>query len=152
LRDAGRPRTLPTIGAVSDAAPFVVPDVPRRPPSTCSVAGCSNPARNGRCVEHRRRADRIRRRAPWRGSFYSSKEWAAIRAAVLADSIWCECGPDCCAVPRCIAPATVVDHISPRRVELAAGRDPERRSNLAALAKRCHDRKTAAESGIAGAR
>ena len=72
---------------------------------------------------------------PWRD--YHG-EWPAIRDAVLREEPFCRCG--------CGRRSEVVDHISPRRVEIAAGRDPNRRANLQALAKVCHDRKTARET------
>jgi 5-methylcytosine-specific restriction endonuclease McrA len=129
--------------------------VPHRPPTICYVAGCANPANEtGRCDFHtaqrRADADRGREEQPQRRGFRSSRRWREIRAGILAARTVCECGRDCC--PRgCRRASVVVDHISDRRVELAAGRDPERPGNLQALAKRCHDRKTARTVGLGGA-
>lgn len=64
------------------------------------------------------------------------RRWQALRTAYLAQHPLCECG--------CGMPATVVDHRTPH------GGDPTlfwAWSNLQAMTKPCHDRKTAIEDG-----
>lgn len=63
--------------------------------------------------------------------------WHRLRRAVLARQPWCA---------RCGALATEVDHVVPRR---AGG--PDHPSNLQALCRRCHRRKTIEDQrGVGG--
>jgi 5-methylcytosine-specific restriction protein A len=64
------------------------------------------------------------------------RRWQKLRAAYLARHPLCECG--------CGQAAAVVDHIRPHGGDLALVFDW---TNLQALAKTCHDRKTAARDG-----
>lgn len=72
---------------------------------------------------------------PSRSPIYG-RRWRALRAAYLASHPLCECG--------CGRGAEVVDHIEPHNGDerlLFAW------SNLQAMTKQCHDRKTAARDG-----
>jgi 5-methylcytosine-specific restriction protein A len=74
--------------------------------------------------------------------------WRRCRAAFLKAHPLCQCD-DCAAGALRVTPATVVDHL------VAVAEAPERRldwSNLRAMAKRCHDRRTAREQGFARGR
>jgi 5-methylcytosine-specific restriction enzyme A len=74
--------------------------------------------------------------------------WRRCRALYLAAHPLCEC-EDCGAGVKRVTPAEVVDHI--RTVAEA----PELRlswSNLRAMAKACHDRRTARDQGFARGR
>lgn len=98
----------------------------------------------GKCPRHRslaRKASRERNpRDPAQNRFYASPEWAAIRARVLAEQPLCRCGPQCC--PNgCRRPSRVVDHVDGNWRNNA-------RENHVALAKKCHDRKTARTAGF----
>jgi 5-methylcytosine-specific restriction enzyme A len=64
--------------------------------------------------------------------------WQKLRLAYLAQHPLCECEE------RCGHPATVVDHKTPHNGDAALLYDW---SNLQAMTKRCHDRKTAAHDG-----
>ena len=74
--------------------------------------------------------------------------WRRCRAAFLAAHPLCQCD-DCKGGTIRTTPATVVDHI------VAVADAPELRldwSNLRAMAKRCHDRRTALDQGFARGR
>jgi 5-methylcytosine-specific restriction protein A len=68
--------------------------------------------------------------------------WQKAREVYLQRHPFCEC-PDCRAQGR-LLPATVVDHRIPHRGDMALFWDV---SNWQAMSKRCHDRKTARETG-----
>lgn len=83
----------------------------------------------GRCATHARQHDRaIKARQPWRAY---GRDWRRNRKRVLAGQPTCPCG----------APAREVDHIVPLRLG-----GTHARSNLIALCKPCHSRKTAGET------
>lgn len=68
------------------------------------------------------------------------REWAATRLAYLADHPWCECD-DCLLLPLYQRPeAVIVDHIDGLGPLGVRGHDP---TNLRAMTKRCHDKRTA---------
>jgi 5-methylcytosine-specific restriction protein A len=67
---------------------------------------------------------------------YGKRRWDHLRVAYLATHPLCECG--------CGHPATVVDHRMPHHGDDALLYAWD---NLAAMAKPCHDRKTAAVDG-----
>lgn len=102
----------------------------------------------GRCAKHlqlvRREVDE--RRDPARKSLYGYR-WQKVSKLFLAEHPLCECG-ECRAAGR-IRPATVVDHVIPHRGDADLFWD---RGNWCAMAKQCHDRKTATEDGGFGNR
>ena len=101
----------------------------------CLVAGCAAPvAYRGRCRRHAAAYDQRRGLTSDRhhAALYASPAWRETRRRVLEATPWCACG--------CGQRATVVHHVRPH------GGNPARflaLSNLAPLAKRCHDRLTA---------
>jgi 5-methylcytosine-specific restriction protein A len=121
----------------------------RRSLAVCASAGCDQltaSPEDDHCPAHRRqRARRGRAGIPAAVRGYDAR-WNRIRRWVLAEEPICRCGPECCPT-GCGRPSEVVDHISPREVERLAGRDPERRENLQALAASCHGRKTVRHDG-----
>lgn len=121
-------------------------------PRRCTYPGCGHRVtsrRARRCDTHQVTSSGSR------DPVYASPRWADIRARVLRERPWCECDASCC--PRlpvwngsstCGRRSDMVDHISPRVVEVEASRDPERRENLQALAgSPCHGRKTVRQDG-----
>jgi 5-methylcytosine-specific restriction protein A len=111
--------------------------------SVCTVAGCPCQVTNGKCAECRRASDRQRKsnhRAHYRS--YNRKDWQSTRLAYLRAHPLCEC-EDCAIIPVPLRPAAqVVDHIDGLGPLGPRGHDP---SNLRAMAKRCHDRRTMRE-------
>ena len=87
----------------------------------CSEPGCgryADPKGRGKCLEHRRAAERERGRvrradAKERNRFYARKRWAVVRRAKLYDDPICE-------TEGCETLAEHVHHI----VDLADGGDP----------------------------
>lgn len=90
------------------------------------------------CPEHT--GKRSVRAENWH-SLYGAR-WQRYRLTFLAEHPLCECG-DCRKYNR-LWVATVVDHVIPHRGNLGLFWDPE---NHQAMAKTCHDRKTAREDG-----
>jgi 5-methylcytosine-specific restriction protein A len=137
--------------------------MPRRPKSICRQRGCGALIDvPGFCEKHRqdRQRDQDDRRGTAFERGYDSK-WQRARARFLREHPLCQC-VDCAklVVPL---PASVVDHKIPHRLKEAKDSgDAERirralelfwnRSNWQALAKPCHDRKTAREDGGFGRR
>ena len=111
--------------------------MPWKPPKPCSAPGCGELTHDRYCPAHarqaRRQADAHRGSASKRGY---GRRWQKLRKAFLASN------PICALCPR---PATEVDHI----VAKAKGGD-DKWSNLQALCKPCHARKTAQEDGSFG--
>lgn len=110
----------------------------------CLHPGCPAFAeRRGRCRAHAvaitRAEDRQRARATPYRKLYDTARWKALRASYLAAHPLCECG-DCVGG---ITLATVVHHREAHRGDERLFFD---RSNLQALAKRCHDRLTGHET------
>lgn len=101
----------------------------------------------------RRQAERERKRRYDQGragdevrKLYSSARWRIERMHFLAEHPLCMC-PECDEGRKRVTPADVVDHHDPHKGDLVKFWD---RSNWRAMAKRCHDRKTATEdSGFA---
>lgn len=119
--------------------------MPFAPPRACLSPRCGGTAQvRGRCRACASAAERRRgREEPWR-ALYQDPRWQTLRRRVLAAaSHLCQC-EDCArrVVPR---PAGVVDHRVPHRGDQELFFDP---ANLRALAKVCHDRKTAGESNL----
>ncbi|KAA1015961.1 HNH endonuclease [Paraburkholderia panacisoli] len=119
--------------------------MPARAHRPCRHPGC--PAlvrvRHGLCPDHlksaRKRADEQRDSSAERG--YGAA-WRRARAAFLRLHPVCEC--DECRAQHRLLPASVVDHRVPHRGDMRVFWD---QSNWQALAKRCHDRKTATHDG-----
>jgi len=107
--------------------------MPSLPSSTCVEPGCPNPTRLNakRCADHG--GHRGHGSASSRGY---GQAWRLVRLAQLSTHPTCY---------LCGAPATDVDHISPRRVETAAGRNPDQPNNLRSMCHRHHSAKTWAE-------
>lgn len=98
-------------------------------------------------AEAERKAAIDARRGSAAGRGYDAA-WRRCRAAYLAAHPLCECD-DCGGGSIRVTPAEVVDHIRP------VAEAPELRldwSNLRAMSKRCHDRRTAREQGFARGR
>jgi 5-methylcytosine-specific restriction protein A len=113
---------------------------PSKPLNPCRQRGCPNAATNGGyCRAHALARDKERRRAnPVKRPSASSQgygvDWRKLRAAFLAEH------PTCVI---CGAPAIVADHVIPK----AAGGDDDW-SNLQALCRSCHGKKTATENNL----
>jgi len=122
--------------------------MPRRPLSPCPEPGCSALTGGGRCARHRRvqQAALEQDRASSHERGYT-RAWQRARGAYLREHPLCECAEH---VGRDDAPAaTVVDHIRPHRGDRELFWD---RDNWRAMAKPCHDRKTARQDGGFGRR
>lgn len=118
--------------------------MPSAPRGLCLQPGCPAFAeQGGRCQAHARAVartqDRQRAQATPYRRLYQTARWQALRTAYLAAHPLCEC--DACAGR--LTPASVVHHRMAHRGDLRLFFDPD---NLQALAKRCHDRITAAET------
>jgi len=118
-----------------------MPITPMRP---CSTPGCGRLVESGKCDEHakqlRQRLDAERGSASSRG--YGAK-WRKAREAYLRAHPLCQC-PECGEGRIRLRPASVVDHIIPHKGDMTLFWD---RANWQAMAKQCHDRKTAREDG-----
>ncbi len=98
--------------------------MPLRAPHPCGHPGCPALVRDGaRCSAHRVTHERREKEAD---PFYKRSAWLRLRAVVLRRDPLCPCG----------APATVVDHITPRD-EGGAEYDE---ANLRSLCASCHAR------------
>lgn len=110
----------------------------------CTHPGCGALVTAGRCERHQvavRRADDQRRgSAHSRGYDY---RWRKYAKRFLREHPLCEC-PVCRAGAGVVRQSEVVDHIVPHRGDMALFWDP---ANHQAMAKQCHDRKTATEDG-----
>lgn len=120
--------------------------MPTKPASPCTHPNCGRLAvERGRCADHRRteaaRAyDKQRGGAANRGY---GRKWEAARLAFLRAHPLCEC-VDCKGGELRVMAASVVDHIVPHRGDPALFWNS---NNWQAMAKQCHDRKTAREDG-----
>jgi len=118
--------------------------MPRRPPKRCNGNGCNNLTNERYCDQHKRqlrqKQDKKRGTAHQRG--YTSK-WRTVSAAFLKKHPLCECD-ECKAGVLRVREATVVDHIVPHKGDKTVFWD---RNNWQAMAKKCHDKKTAKEDG-----
>lgn len=112
----------------------------------CAQFGCPAIVRGTQryCAEHERATRRAvdARRGSSNARGYDAT-WQRLRIAFLAQHPLCEC-EDCEAGAKRLTIAEVVDHIIP------IAERPDLRlewSNLRAMAKRCHDRRTARDQG-----
>ncbi len=124
--------------------------MPWAPRKICAAPGCTALTAERYCAKHAAVAreaqavkDRERGTAAQRG--YGHK-WRLASKAFLAAHPLCECD-ECQAGAKRVTEAQVVDHIVRHRGNMALF---WRRSNWRAMAKRCHDRKTAREDGAFG--
>lgn len=124
----------------------------KRPLRPCSVPGCPELSRTGRCARHAARTSEQDRKAAYDSTRPSAaargygSRWQKARLGFLKKHpICCHCEAE-----GITTPATVVDHIVPHQGDKALFWD---RSNWQPLCKRHHDIKTATEdSAFAGPR
>lgn len=118
-----------------------MPNAPLRP---CNEPGCSTLTGKGRCPAHAkavlRQYERDRGSPTERGYGY---RWQQTSKAFLRAHPLCQC-EDCDEGRKRVTLATVVDHIKPHRGDMVLFWDPR---NWQAMAKTCHDKKTATEDG-----
>lgn len=118
-----------------------MPQMPKRP---CTQPGCGVLTDAGKCPTHRKQAqqlqDQRRGSASQRG--YGSR-WQRASKAYLRAHPLCVC-PECDNGRKRVRASTVVDHITPHRGDMNLFWDS---ANWQAMAKECHDRKTATEDG-----
>ncbi|MEV8207651.1 HNH endonuclease signature motif containing protein [Streptomyces sp. NPDC079189] len=119
--------------------PGAKPSGVKRPSlAVCPVAGCPCLTWNGECAECRRIHNRHRTRKREHKA-YQRKPWKLTRSAYLREHPLCEC-EDCTLIAEPLRPAAqVVDHIDGLG---PLGPRAHDQSNLRAMAKRCHDRRT----------
>ena len=106
----------------------------------CADPGCPTLTPSTRCPPHQ--ADTPRRQAQHRRAsgdqamdIYSSRSWRDTRYRFLHRNPYCD---------LCGSKATVADHVTPRRLLVAAGiKAPDHPRWLQPLCKACHDTKTA---------
>jgi len=122
------------VGQANDASALKMGQAAPRP---CTYPGCGALTAQGRCERHR---ESVRENAHARGY---TRRWQNAARAFLREHPLCQC-PECDEGRVRTRAATVVDHHIPHRGDRALFWD---RSNWRALAKRCHDRKTAREDG-----
>ena len=121
--------------------------MPNAAPRPCTYPGCHTLCASGRCEKHRVqvRQEVDARRGSARARGYTTA-WQKAREAYLRAHPLCQC-EDCDEGRKRLTPATVVDHKIPHKGDRKLFWDS---SNWQAMAKPCHDRKTARESGFAG--
>lgn len=121
--------------------------MPSRPQSPCPKCGVLTAS--GYCEQHKKVIRRAMdsQRNPEHRKLYDYW-WRTRSKAFLRDNPLCQC-EECKTRPQGPRAATVVDHKIPHRGDITVFRD---RSNWQAMAKVCHDRKTAREDGGFGNR
>ncbi|WP_328920567.1 HNH endonuclease [Streptomyces sp. NBC_00208] len=143
---APEPRQRPTVKPAAKPGEYVPHEPCEQPQTTgkragsvCSVAGCPCIVpKAGECVECRRAHNRHRTRKREHLA-YQRKDWKATRRDYLRAHPLCEC-EDCTLIAEPLRPAAqVVDHIDGLGPLAPLGHDW---SNLRAMTKRCHDRRT----------
>lgn len=108
----------------------------------CPQPGCRELTRGGRCEQHKKSYEAYNRntQTPERTAdvrWYNSRRWRKLKATVLNRDVVCQ-------ENGCMAPATEVDHVIPRKQDESLAYDS---SNLQGLCRSCHAKKTRAESG-----
>ncbi len=103
--------------------------MPTRPPNNCLTPGCPELTTSGHCTTHQPRYPR--------SNLYNTRRWRTLRHSVLLEQ-------PICTIEGCDRIATDVDHIT----ALRNNGDPWSRTNLTALCKPCHSRKTAHEVSL----
>jgi 5-methylcytosine-specific restriction protein A len=105
---------------------------------------CAELTRGGRCEKHKRvmsqAGEEHRATSARRGYGY---KWQKASAAFLRAHPLCQC-EECKEGMLRVLPASVTDHKIPHRGDMRLFWDP---SNWQAMAKECHDKKTALEDG-----
>ncbi len=119
--------------------------MPNAPPRPCKHAGCRALTKVGAyCELHKKQVQQQieskRLTSTQRGYGY---RWQKVSKAFLRAHPLCQC-PDCQEGKLRLKPSEVVDHIIPHKGDMSLFWDP---SNWQAMAKECHDRKTATEDG-----
>lgn len=111
-------------------------------PRPCRYPGCGALVASGFCARHRSavRQEVDARRGSSSQRLYGAR-WRQARAQFLREHPLCECS-ECRG--RRVTASTVVDHIVPHRGDPLLFWDT---TNWQAMAKTCHDRKTAREDG-----
>lgn len=116
--------------------------MPRRALQVCPTPGCPTLTPSGRCERCQQRAAHERPSAASKG--YDAR-WQRTRAAYLRAHPYCEC-EECEQLPALLRPrATEVDHIDGLGPLGPRGHDW---TNLAAMTKSHHSRKTGRETGF----
>jgi 5-methylcytosine-specific restriction protein A len=128
--------------------------MPSRPMRTCSHPGCPALVKVGTryCDNHQIAHDKFRNKhdqavRPDYHAWYNSNRWRQSRVHFLQLHPLCEC-EDCRRLNRLLS-ATIVDHKIPHKGNYNLFWDT---SNWQAMAKSCHDRKSAKEDGGFGNR
>jgi len=102
----------------------------------CAQPGCKELVYSGgRCTQHRLPRKPISSPKP---RIYDLARWDAVRISVFRVEPWCKA----CELEGKYTRSMEIDHIVP----IEAGGDPWARTNLQALCKSCHSRKTLRES------
>lgn len=119
--------------------------MPSAAPKPCKHPRCAALVTSGAfCEQHakekRKQVDSQRESSTKRGYGY---RWQQTSKGFLRQHPLCQC-PDCLEGEKQLKAATVVDHIIPHRGDMTLFWD---RNNWQAMAKDCHDRKTATEDG-----
>jgi 5-methylcytosine-specific restriction protein A len=113
----------------------------------CVHPGCVILVTRGLCRAHAKSEQRERdlKNGSPTSRGYNSK-WVRASKAFLREHPLCAC-EQCMSGQLRVTPATVVDHIRPHKGDQKLFWD---KSNWQAMAKRCHDRKTALHDGALG--
>lgn len=106
----------------------------------CRISSCTSLTRSGYCENHKKDEKKHKESKNWRW-LYNSKNWKRVRSKVLLVSPFCvECSKD-----GIKTVANEVDHIKPHRGNIELFQDL---TNLQALCKSCHSRKTMNELNL----
>lgn len=113
-----------------------MPDLPR---PKCKVPTCLERAekKSSLCLEHQREHYKDVNKGHDYDPFYQSALWRKVRLRQLAEFPMCAL----CLQRNRVSPASVVDHIIPRKL---GGKNFEK-GNLQSLCKPCHDQKRGRE-------
>jgi len=129
--------------ATQRAFAFEAGSVPISAKKPCTTPACTALVQNGKCAAHQtqaRQADDRRRGNSYQRGY--TRKWQEASKGYLRVHPMCECA-ECKAAPAPLR-AVVVDHIEPHKGDMAKFWD---RNNWQAMAKVCHDKKTAREDG-----
>ena len=123
--------------------------MPRAAKRPCTYPGCGALTDDGRCGKHKRVEARLHDKQ--RGSAHArgyGARWQKASAAFLRAHPLCQC-PECGEGELRTRVSQVTDHKIPHRGDMALFWDSD---NWQAMAKECHDKKTATEDGGFGHR